>query len=507
MTIRNAVRWNSRIIARPYLINCAIGLAMCLNGQAFAAPSGIFRTSTGLDLQNWNPHTQTNLVYVRPVYEGLLQMGADGVTIKPRLAEAWEVTPQQATFKLRRGVVFHDGTPFNADAVIANVENVQKAANRWADTVASIAKMVKVDEYTVRFELKYPDPSLAFTMAQPGTYMISPKALAEGSWQKKPAGTGAYVYDESASVSGSKYVFKYFDKYYAPDEVGPAGIEVHYMADASASFNALLAGQVDAAPSDLLNAGQAEAAGLTSFMWKALRYHMILLDRKETLGDARVRKAVCMAIPSDEINAGEEEGVAEIATQRFDAGDPSFVPDLKGYTYDLEGAKALMAEAGNPKVSFKMPTFAAQLPGDQLIKESLAKIGVDVDLVQMPAGQFFQEFYSGKYPVYRNTMSAERGGMFNYYSFRFAKDGKSNTFRVDPPAKLEAAYQEALKAPAEKQSAYLQEMTRIIHDEALDCGFMDLPNVIHYDPRRVTAISATNWEPWALNYKDIRLKD
>ncbi|MGO4843727.1 ABC transporter substrate-binding protein, partial [Rhizobiaceae sp. 2RAB30] len=81
------------------------------------------------------------------------------------------------------------------------------AANRWQETVSGIAKVVKVDDYNVKFELSRPSPSLLYTLTQPGLYMVSPKAIADGSWLTVPVGTGPYVYDEAASVSGSKYVF------------------------------------------------------------------------------------------------------------------------------------------------------------------------------------------------------------------------------------------------------------------------------------------------------------
>ncbi|MGO4838590.1 hypothetical protein AB4144_40710, partial [Rhizobiaceae sp. 2RAB30] len=141
----------------------------------------------------------------------------------------------------------------------------------------------------------------------------------------------------------------------------------------------------------------------------------------------------------------------------------------------------------------------------ELVKESYAQAGMEVEIVQMPAGEYFQAFYSGQYPLIINTMTAEYGGMFNYYPFRFSKDGKANTFKVDPPARLDAAFHEALSAPAEGQAPLLQEMTRIIHDEALDCGFMDMAGVVHYDPKRITTIATSKWEPSTLRYRDVRL--
>ncbi|MGO4840443.1 ABC transporter substrate-binding protein, partial [Rhizobiaceae sp. 2RAB30] len=92
-------------------------------GGALADPSGTLRWGASFEPSGWNPQVQPNTTFIGLVYEGLLQMSPDGVTINPRLAESWSITPTEATFKLRQGVKFHDGTPFNADAVIANIEN------------------------------------------------------------------------------------------------------------------------------------------------------------------------------------------------------------------------------------------------------------------------------------------------------------------------------------------------------------------------------------------------
>lgn len=474
-------------------------------GGALADPSGTLRWGASFEPSGWNPQVQPNTTFIGLVYEGLLQMSPDGVTINSRLAESWSITPTEATFKLREGVTFHDGTPFNADAVIANIENVKKAANRWQETVSGIAKVVKVDDYNVKFELSRPSPSLLYTLTQPGLNMVSPKALAEGTWQTMPSGTGAFVYKEDETISGSKYVFDYYDKYYAPDEVGPAKVEVYYLTDDASRYNALLAGQIDAADGDVMNLAQAEAAGMKNHTWTTLRYHMIMLDRKGVFGDPLVRKAMCMAMPGEQISKARYADMLKFPNQRFDAGDPAHVADLKDYSYDIEGAKALMAEAGNPKVSFKLPSPDFLKVESELLKESFAKIGIEVEIVLMPAGEYFQAFYSGQYPLIVNTMTSEYGGMFNYYPFRFSKTGKANTFHVDPPARLEAAYQEALMAPEGKQAPLLQEMTRIIHDEALDCGFMDIAGAVHYDPKRIISLETTRWEPSALRYKDVRL--
>lgn len=494
-------------LSRLHSTLCGVVLSLGLTCSAAGAASGDLRFGVLFDLRDWNPQTQPNLVYIGPVYEGLLQIKSDGQTPEPGLAESWELSQTDITFKLRKGVTFHDGTPFNADAVIANVESIQKAGNGWTDGIAAISKAVKIDDHTVKFELDHPDPALPYTFTQPGLFMISPRLLVDGSWKKAPSGTGPYVYDGVGSVPGSRYVFKVYDKYYAPDTIGPNSIEVNYLPDDATRLNALLSGQVDVIHGGSSQSDLAKSAGFEVYNWMAFRHHLVLLDRGNLLGDARVRKAICTAVPKEQISLATEEGLAQIATQKVSEGDPAFVASLEDYPYDIERAKALMAEAGNPKISFAFPTYAARKELSQLLQESLAKIGVTIELQMMTPGEYFSTNLSTKYPMFYNALTAEWGGMFRYYPFRFAKDGKANVFKVDPPAQLDELYRQALVAPANGQPALLQQMTRIIHDEALDCGFLDMPFSLFYDPKRIKAIATTNWAPSALRYKEMRMAD
>ncbi|MCX7560993.1 ABC transporter substrate-binding protein [Sulfitobacter sp. F26204] len=476
-----------------------------VGGAVWAEPSGTLRWGAAFEPQGWNPQVQPNTTFSQLIYEGLLEMGPDGETLLPSLAHEWTVTPTDITFKLREGVVFHDGTPFNADAVIANIKNVQAASNRWRETVAGIKDVVKVDDYTVRLDLNTPSPALLFTLAQRGLHFTSPKALADGTWETKPIGTGPYTFNEAETVSGSNYVFDYFEGYHNPEAVGPERVEIFYLPDSAARYNVLLAGQVDAIDGDPTQVAAAESMGFANHYWSTLRYHLIMLDRKDLLGDVNVRKALCMSMPLDNINAARYEGLLKFPSQRFDEGNAAYVAGLEPYKYDIEGAKALLAEAGNPDINLELPSPDFMRVISSLAKESFDNSGLKTEIVMMPIPEYFQNFYSGRYPFLINTMTAENGGMFNYYPFRFGMGGAANTYDVEPPARLEELYQQALVAPVEEQPPLLQEMTQIIHDEALDCGYFDTVGVVHYNTNTIANIATTVWEPSALRYKDVRL--
>ncbi|MDQ0137761.1 peptide/nickel transport system substrate-binding protein [Neorhizobium galegae] len=483
---------------------CAI-VSVCGGVPALADPSGTYRFGAAYEPTSWNPRTQPNRLYAGLVYEGLVSMSPDGTTLQPGLAEAWTISSTEATFRLRKGVTFHDGTPFNADAVIANIKAVQTSGGQWQDTLSAVSDVVKVDDHNIRILLKNPNPTLLYTLSGVGLVMISPKALADGSWERLPDGTGAYKYNQSASVRGSKHVFDYFKPYYAPADIGPAKVELIYIPEAATRYNSVVSGQIDAGVVEMPQVAQAKADGLKTVMWPVLRYHLNINDRSKLFSDARVRKALCMAFPRAQMNQARYDGLADMPNQMYDKADPAHVADLPDYKYDVEGAKALMVQAGNPAISFQWPALPQSKVFGELAKESLAKIGINVEVVVLQAAEYFRAVTTTRYPLNFNNPVGENGGMFNYYLFRFAQDGPGNPFKVAPDAQLQAAFDKSLTATSADAPKLYQEMTRIISDQALDCGYLDINHIIVYDPKKVETLAVTKWEPSTSRYYGIRL--
>jgi peptide/nickel transport system substrate-binding protein len=473
-------------------------------------PAGTFRFGINFDAANWNPLLAANLTYVQLPYEGLLSLASDGVTLEPRLATEWTVEPDKITLELRDDVSFHDGTPFDADAVITNIEHIQDSGTEWAGALSAIGEMTAVDDYTVELELVAPNPSLLFNLASRGNAMISPAALADGSWEQTPVGTGPYVLNEEETVQSSVYVFDYFDGYYAEDEIGPERVEIHYIPDGAARYNAVLTGEVDAARIDPAVADEAVASGLGEETWTTLRYHTFFFDRAEggIFADPLVRQAMCAAYPYEDINAAAYEGTLTFPTQRIIEGDPAYLPDLEAPAYDIEAAQELMAEAGNPSIAFTLPYPEGQDAMYTLIQESYGQIGIDVTLQSMSSPQYFSTYLTGEYPLVFNTSTSEDGGMYNYYKIRFAEDGGLNPTHVAPPAELSSLFESALaSSDPDEQASIFQEMNQYIADQALDCSFMDISQTIAYDDDLIASLPVTVYSPSAAVYKSIVFAD
>src|SRR5688572_5457740 len=123
-------------------------------GAALAQPSGTLRFGTNQQLDDWETLTKANSTYLSLVYEGLVDLAADGVTLRPRLATKWTETPTRLEFTLRSGVTFHDGTPFDAAAVVKNLERVRETPSQWRGIMAPVDKITAAGPLQVVITMK-----------------------------------------------------------------------------------------------------------------------------------------------------------------------------------------------------------------------------------------------------------------------------------------------------------------------------------------------------------------
>jgi glutathione transport system substrate-binding protein len=175
---------------------------MSMPFAAFAAKDAkmaVASNFTTMDPYDANDTLSQNAV--RSFYEGLFRLDKD-MKLKPVLAESWEASPDGLvyTIKLRQGVKFHDGTPFNAAAVKANFDRIINPENHLKryTLYKNIAKTEPVDDYTVKIYLHEPFSAFINQLAHPSAVMISPAALAKGNKEVAfhPVGTGPFVFQE-----------------------------------------------------------------------------------------------------------------------------------------------------------------------------------------------------------------------------------------------------------------------------------------------------------------------
>lgn len=184
---------------KSLMISSALGAMLLAPGAVLARDLtvAIQNNLTGLDPTNVNDTlSQTSL---RLVYQGLFGFDKD-MKLIPLLAESYESNKEatEFTIKLRGGVTFHDGTPFNADAVKINIDRLRNPDNNLSrrSLVSMVNEVQVVDDLTVKLLLDAPFGAMIASLAHPGAMMISPAALEKHGSEigRNPVGTGAFTF-------------------------------------------------------------------------------------------------------------------------------------------------------------------------------------------------------------------------------------------------------------------------------------------------------------------------
>lgn len=321
----------------------------------------------------------------------------------PGLAESWEVNkadPTKWTFKLRKGVKFHDGSEFNADAVVFNMDRLynDKSPQYSARMVSlsnfrtpSYKAVKKIDDYTVEFETKTPDAFWPFQICY--VLMASPKAFEEAkSWEefaKKPSGTGPWKLTtlksrELAEMAPNK------DHWDATRVPKLDKLTLVPMPDPSARTAALLSGQVDwiEAPSpDAMKRIQSSGFDIVSKIYPHIwSWHLSRIEGSPW-NDIRVRKAANLAIDRKGI-VELLGGYGEEAVGHVSKSDPWFGAPAFAVKTDTAEAKKLMTEAGysaSKPLKVKMLISASgsgqmlPLQMNEYMQQNLKDVFIDVD--------------------------------------------------------------------------------------------------------------------------------
>lgn len=344
-----------------------------------------------------NPATSysNDLVVMANCYEGLTFYNPPGSSelLAPKLAESWESNPETTewTFKLREGVKFHDGEPFNAQAVKYSIEKTRELGVGAAYIWDPVQEIEVVDDYTIKFKLSYAAPLDLITSANYAAWIYSPKSYDEkgADWFNEGhcAGTGPYTIE--SYERGARLVMGRFADYWGGWEEGQfEKVVFELIEDPVVLQQKIESGEADftyqVAPDNL--PALKNNPDLVVYSNPSFQNLVGLLNTaKPPLDNELVRQALSYSFPYDQFIQGV---MGERATQAYGpvpVGMWGQSKDLPQYTHDLEKAKALLTEAGYPDGGFKLlMTFAT---GDQdeqqvgeLWKAELAKLGIDLEV-------------------------------------------------------------------------------------------------------------------------------
>ncbi len=335
------------------------------------------------------------------IFETLTKINSDG-SVSPLLAESWEVSPdlKTYTFKLRKGVKFQNGEPFNAKAVKFSFERAgaEKSTNKDKRTFAAMESVAAIDDYTVVILNKALDPDFLFLMGQATAIIVEPKSADSNA--TKPVGTGPYqltAWNKGSSVTLSKW-----DGYRNAAGIKIKKASFRFISDPAAQVAALLAGDVDAFPRVTpRSVAQFKSNAKFQVLVNGSRAKTILAinNKKKPLDDVRVRRAIAAAIDRKAVIEGAGDGYGAPIGSHYVPGAFGYVDTTGINPYNPEKAKALLAEAGikTPlELSLKLPPAPYARQGGEVITAQLAKIGIIAKIENVEWAQWLSGTYTNK---------------------------------------------------------------------------------------------------------------
>jgi peptide/nickel transport system substrate-binding protein len=222
-----------------------VALAACTGSDEGNEPTGpqILKVGTAAAFNSLDPARIAvgADAFLFPVYEPLIRRDPESL-LQPGLATEWTLSDDatQLSLTLRDGVTFQDGTPFNADAVKANLDAAPDRGGSIASQLSVITSVDVVDEQHVTLNLKRPAADLLGVLASGAGMMISPKGLGSEDLGNNPVGTGPFTLDQMTQNTLS---FDAWDGYWDKDRIKLDRIEFHRIDDAQTRLNAVLTGE------------------------------------------------------------------------------------------------------------------------------------------------------------------------------------------------------------------------------------------------------------------------
>lgn len=494
------------ILRRRTLMGALGGAAVLHAMPAFAAANdlvvGVPDNLTGLDPADVNDTLSQSAC--RLMFQGLYGFDKD-MKLIPVLAESFEADANATvfTFKLRTGVKFHDGTPFDAAAVKANFERVANPANRLKrqSLFAMLDKVEVVDSATARVHLKEPFGAFVNTIAHPAGFMLSPKAIAEFGKEinRHPVGTGPFTF---VSWSADTMRAKKNADYWKPGLPKVDSVTFRSIPENGSRLAALQAGEAQfiypLPPEMAVVAQRSPNVDIVNEPSIIARY-VSMNCMKKPFNDIRVRRALNHAVDKTAYLKVVYNGFAE----PLDSPIPpklGFYSKQTPYAFDAKKAKELLAEAGYPN-GFETEMWASNNTlsqrGMQFMQQQLAAVGVKVNVLPLEAGVLDSRIWSVKDPkdaqlqTYYGGWSSSTGdadwGLRPLLSSKAFPPNLFNTAYYSNP-EVDKALEGALAtADSAKRGEFYKRAEALIWDDA-PWIFLGVENVLSAKSKKLTGL-------------------
>ncbi|MFC4160956.1 ABC transporter substrate-binding protein [Chitinimonas lacunae] len=443
---RNTVLQLAVIAALTAGVQAAGTLKYCSEGSPAGFDPGQVTAGTDFDAS------------AEPIFNRLAEFQRGGTTVQPGLAESWTVSPDglQYTFKLRRGVKFHTtdwfkpSREFNADDVLFTFERMLSKDHPFRKAYPSefpyftdmgmdenIAKIEKVDPYTVRFTLKKVDAAfvqnLAMSFASIHSAEYADQLLKAGKPAQivsQPIGTGPFVFKSYQKDSVIRYTAN--KDYWKKGEVKIDNLIFVIATDGSVRYQKLKAGECDVMaypkPADLalaLKEPKLQVPSQAGFNLGYLGYNV----KHAPLDKLDVRRALDMAINKKAIIDAVYQGAGQPAVAPMPPTQWSYNKNLKDQGYNVEQAKALLAKAGVKDLEITLWAMPVQRPYNpnaklmaEMIQADWAKIGVKAKITSYEWGEYLKRAKAGEHDSVLVGWTGDNGDPDNWLGTNLSCD-------------------------------------------------------------------------------------
>jgi peptide/nickel transport system substrate-binding protein len=478
---------------------------------------GTLRVGFYIEAQTMDPHLSGSKIdrqVYHNIYEPLVTLDTR-LGVKPGLAESWtQPDPKTLVFKLRRGVKFHDGTDFNAEAAKFNIERMKtEPKSVRKGEVANIDTVDVVDSHTIKVNLKKPDAALLATLTDRAGMMVSPKVVqergAELGRNAKGAGTGPFEFVEW--VRDSHLIIKRNDAYWNK-QGGPYLDRVRYrpIPDDVVKLQSLQSGEIDVMdyvqPRDVAavkadkNVVVVDVPSLADFAYQ-------LNLTRPPFNNKALRQAVASALDLEQIVKGVWLNVGVAANGPIPPTSWAYDRSIAPIKRDLAKAKAKLAEGGQPNgFTFTMTTnnIPINVQEAEVMQAQLAEAGIVAKVKLVDSATLIADGNNKNFEMISFQWSGRPDPDGNTYQFYRTTPGTSLNWSGISNPQIDALLDRSreVNSQAERKKLFSQ-LTRILQDE--------LPMVFIVHPVEPKAFSprVQNYDPipdGMMRFKDVWLK-
>lgn len=333
------------------------------------------------------------------VYESLTSVNEQGDVI-PKLASEWSISEDGLTytFKLVEGVTFHDGTGFDAEDVKFSFDRAmaEDSTNPSKSIFAPIESVTVIDPLTVEIRLKQNDAFFLFNIAQGDASIVAPESADTNV--TNPVGTGAYKF--ASWTRGDRLVLEKNENYRDADNVQMTSVTFRFIADPTATVNALMSGELDGgAPApEMLPQFETDPRFNVAVGTTQGEVILALNNSRPPFDNIAARRAISHALDRQEIIDGAMYGYATPIGSFFPPSDANYVDLTDRYPHDVDTAKGLLAEAGieeGTTLRLRIPPYAYATRSATIIQAELAEAGLNVEIEPMEWGAWLDQVFNG----------------------------------------------------------------------------------------------------------------